>query len=134
MSQSLNNQEFAITTVSDLRQHLESVRNQQFSEVWLTANDDGPALAMLVNGAQAWLMYLRHQDGDPGFSSRHAEYNGPAEAPLEFLLSNGQMDEYPVVWTLPLEEAFGACEYFLLNHGGRSPAIVWYDDSSSQGE
>ena len=130
----LNNQERSIATVSDLRQHLEPVRHQQFSEVWLTVNDDGPSLAMLVNGTQAGLMYLRNQDGDPGFSSRHPHYKGSAEATLEFLLSNGQMDEYPVACTLPLEEAFAACEYFLLSQGGQSPALVWHDDSSSQGE
>jgi hypothetical protein len=85
----LNNQEFFIATVSDLQQHLEPVRRQQFSEVWLTVNDDGPALAMLVNGTRAWLMYLCHQDGDPGLSSRNAHYSGPAEAMMEFLLRNG---------------------------------------------
>jgi len=120
--------------MSDLREHLEPVRHQQFSEVWLAANSDGPTLAMLVNGERAWLMYLRHQDGDPSFSSRNAHYSGPAEATIEFLLSNGQRDEYPVAWTLPLEEAFDACEYFLLNQGGRSPAIIWHDASMSQEE
>ncbi len=89
---------------------------------------------MLVNGAQAGLMYLRNWDGDPGFSSRNPHYMGSVKATMEFLLSNRQMDEYPIAWTLPLEVAFGACEYFLLRQGGQSPAIVWRDDSISQEE
>jgi hypothetical protein len=44
------------------------------------------------------------------------------------------MDEYPVAWTLPLEEAWSACEYFFLNQGEQSPAILWHDDSLLQEE
>jgi len=127
----LDNRAVPITTVEELRKLLEQVHQQQFSEVWLDAGEEGPALAMLVNGVHAWLMYLRHHDGDPGFSSRNPRYTGPAQASMQFLLSNGQMDEYPVALTLPLEEACAACEYFVLSQGGRSPAITWHDDSVS---
>ncbi len=127
----LDNRAVPITTVEELRQQLERVHQQQLSEVWLDAGEEGPALTMLVNGVHAWLMYLRDHDGDPGFSSRNPHYTGPASATMQFLLSNGQMDEYPVAWTLPLEEACAACEYFVLSQGGRSPAITWHDDSLS---
>jgi hypothetical protein len=128
----LDNRAVPITTVEELRQQLERVRRQQFSEVWVDAGEEGPALAMVVNGVHAWLMYLRDHHGDPGFSSPNPYDTGPAEATTEFLLSNGQMDEYPVAWTLPLEEACAACEYFVLSQGGQSPAIIWHDDSSSE--
>ncbi len=60
-----------LTTMEDLRQQLQRIREQQFSEVWLEVGDEGPALAMLVNGTHAWLLYLYDQNGDPGFSSRN---------------------------------------------------------------
>ena len=110
----------------DLRQYLERVREQQFSEVWLNFGEEGPSMMMLVNGVHAWLMYLQDHD-DPGFHSLNPSYHGPVEQMMKFELSNGQMDEYPVAWTLTLEEAFRACEYFVITQGGRSPAITWQD-------
>jgi hypothetical protein len=131
MQFALDNRAVPVATVEELRKLLEQVHQQQFSEVWLDAGEEGPALAMLVNGGHAWLMYLRDHDGDPGFSSRNPHYTGLAQVTMQFLLSNGQMDEYPVAWTLPLEEACAACEYFVLSQGGQSPAITWHDDSVS---
>ena len=113
-------------SMAKLHQCLEQVRQQQFSELWLDAGDDGPSLAMLVNGAYAWLMYLQYS-GDVGFHSLNPSYQGSAELRMKFQLSNGQMDEYPVAWTLALEDAFDACEYFMATQGGRSPAITWED-------
>ena len=121
-----------LTTMEDLRQQLQRIREQQFSEVWLEVGDEGPALAMLVNGTHAWLLYLCDQNGDSGFSSRNrCKANSDETMMMQFQLSNGQMDAYPVSWTLSLEDAFAACEYFLLNQGERSPAIIWHDDSDS---
>jgi hypothetical protein len=120
-----------LTIMEDLRQQLQRIREQQFSEVWLEVRDEGPALAMLVNGTHAWLLYLCDQNGGPGFSSRNLCEANSDETMIQFQLSNGQIDEYPVSWTLSLEDAFAACEYFLLNRGERSPAIVWHDDSDS---
>lgn len=122
----LNAQELSMPPARDLRQFLEEVRQRQFSEVWLIAGDDGPSLTMLINGTSAWLMYLQTQD-DVGFHSLNPSYHGPAELRMEFQLSNGQMDAYPVAWTLALEDAFEACEYFVTTQGGRSPAITWED-------
>jgi hypothetical protein len=46
-----------------VRPYWDALRQHQFSEVWLRAADEGPALAMLVNQQDAWLMYLG-QDED----------------------------------------------------------------------
>lgn len=82
---------------------------------------------MRVNGDRAWLMYLRYPE-DAGSSSRNLAYDGPPQAQLPFRLSNGQGDEFPVAWTLPLGEAIAACEHFVTSGGERSPAITWHDD------
>jgi hypothetical protein len=124
MQLTLNAQEMPLRTRQDLHHCFEQVRQRQFSELWLTAGDDGPSLTMLVNGASAWLVYLQDQD-DIGFHSFNLSYRGPVELRLKFQLSNGQMDEYPAEWTLTLEEAFDACEYFVTTQGGRSPTLIW---------
>jgi hypothetical protein len=122
----LDARDMSVSTAKDLRQCLEQVRQQQFSELWLIVEDDGPSLTMLVNGDYAWLMYLQNPD-DTGFNSLNLSYQGLAELRMKFQLSNGQMDEYPVAWTLALEDAFDTCEYFVATQGGRSPAITWED-------
>lgn len=79
----LDNHAVPITTVEDLRQLLERVHQQQFSEVWLDAGGVGPTLAILVNRVHAWLMYLRRH-GDPGLCSLNPHYTGRGEATMEF--------------------------------------------------
>ena len=123
----LNNQEFPIATVNDLHQHLGRVSQQQFSEIWLITDNDGPSLTILVNGTHAWLMYLYNQEDSSGTISRNPSYSGSTEATMQFFLSNGQKEEYPLAWTISLENAFKACEYFLLNQGGRSSTVIWHE-------
>ena len=125
MQLTLNGHAAPIASVDALHQQLEQVRQQQYSEVWLDVGEEGPALMMLVNGDVAWLMYLSDLQADSSFHSCNPLYTGSVEARKEFFLSNGQRDEYPVAWTLPLEEACVACDYFVLGQGGRSPAICW---------
>ena len=53
--------------------------------------------ARAINGDFGWLMYLRG-NGDPGFSSRNPNYDGPPDAQIDYELSNGQRDLYPASW------------------------------------
>lgn len=86
---------------------------------------EGSALAVLANGERAWVMFLRHA-GDPGFSSRDPAYAGPEDVIMAFRLANGQVDEYPLGWTVPRYEALRAARHFLLT-GERPPDVVWND-------
>ncbi len=122
----VNDQEYPIAGLDRLRERFDSIREREFAEVWLN-KADGKALALLKNQDRAWLLFLRHQEGDSGFSSRNPDYTGPEDATLEFLLSNGQMDEYPAAWCLPLEETLRALEHFYL-HGEKAPWIHWHED------
>jgi hypothetical protein len=95
------------------------------SEVWLDCSD-GKALSMLASGDRAWLMFLR-EPGDAGFSSRGNDALVKEEATLDFRLSNGQVDRYPVAWTIPREVATQALEHFF-EHGERAPFVKWHAD------
>jgi hypothetical protein len=131
MRLTINGQGATVSTAADLRPYWQAVRGRQFSDVWLACGEAGPALVMLVNNDRAWLMYQRDQEGDPGLSSRNPDYAGPPNALMEFVFEYSQGDEYPIAWTLPVEQAMAACEYFVATQGGRSSEIVWHDDAEN---
>jgi hypothetical protein len=96
-----------------------------FDEVWVES-PDGQSLCALINGDRGWLMYLRYS-GDSGFSSRNPNYDGPPDAKIEYILSNGQLDEYPASWAVPVTEVLRALEYFEREYQ-RPSFIVWHED------
>ena len=100
--------------------------SSRYSEVW-EHTPDGKALCALINGDMGWLLYLRGQ-GDAGFSSRNPSYSGPPDAAIEYYLSNGQRDEYPAAWALPLADIQRALAYFR-EHAQPPPFIAWHNDS-----
>ena len=67
----------------------------RFDEVWVQL-PDGQGMCALINGDWGWLMYIC-MEGDASFSSRKSNYDGPADAQIEYELSNGQHDLYPTV-------------------------------------
>lgn len=102
------------------------IDKSMYQEIWVEIGD-GQAMCALINGRLGWLMYLR-ESGDAGFSSRNPNYDGPPDAILEHYLNNGQRDEYPLAWALPIEEVHRALDYFQQEE--RVPLfITWHNDS-----
>jgi hypothetical protein len=84
-------------------------------------------MCALINGSLGFLMYLR-KPGDTGFTSRNPAYAGSLHEVVKYRLSNGQVDEYPAHWALPLLVVEQALEYF--RSTGRQPEfVVWNDDA-----
>jgi len=67
-------------------------------------------------------------DGDHGLSSRSSDATDAPAQKLEFYLSNGQRDEYPLAWTIPTREALAAFDYAFV-HQQVAPWITWHDDA-----
>src|SRR5262249_1682272 len=88
---------------------------------------DGQSLMALLNADLGWLMELRWP-GDAGFSSRNPTYGGDPDAKVEYVLGNGQRDEYPASWALPSSEVFRALAHFR-EHRSAPPFITWHNDS-----
>jgi hypothetical protein len=88
--------------------------------------EDGRAICALISGDRGWLMYLS-EPGDSGYSSRDPDYDGDPDATMAFTLSNGQRDEYPAAWTLPLDVVERALAYFDKT-GKRAPFVEWHAD------
>ena len=127
----INGSAFEVRNLEDLKKVLSRAAEGQFSEVWLCKPQGGPSLCALINGESAWLMYLRHSEGDPGFSTRNPNYAGLREAMIEFRLSNGQVDHYPAAWNITTQEALRALNHFFATLD-RAPWLEWHDDGVSR--
>jgi hypothetical protein len=112
-------------TVEELRARFHLPR-PEFLELWTTA-PLGQSLCALINGDWGWLMFLR-EDGDAGFSTRNPSYSGNPEMLVDCYLDNGQYDQYPAAWGLPIAEVQRALEHFI-THGEPAPWLTWHNDS-----
>ena len=122
----VNGYSFDVRNLEDLRAALKGVGDTQFSEVWLLSSDGGPSLCALINREAAWLMYLRHDEGDPGYSTRNPDYTGPEDTKIEYRLENGQVDEYPAAWNITTQEALRALAHFFTTLE-RAPWLLWHE-------
>jgi hypothetical protein len=134
-----------VASVTEFQRALIPFASEQFREICVKLAQGGPTLFALLNRNVGWLMYLRHDLGDTGFSSRNPAFDASAAAPdsptfvsrfggvlvavIEYRLSNGQVDQYPASWALPEKEVMRALEYFVEHQGGRAPFVVWNDDA-----
>lgn len=89
--------------------------------------EDGQSLCALIHGDLGWVLYLR-EPGDAGFSSRNPAYAGPDNATLDYRLNNGQVDEYPLAWALPVAEVERALDFFRREQKPL-PFVTWHNDS-----
>jgi hypothetical protein len=107
---------------TELEQHLNN--SEQFKEIWL----QGPSkqsICALINGNVGWLMYLRFE-GDAGYSSRNPLET--SEENIEYILSNGQRDEYPKKWAYPID-TLKAALFSFIDNGALPKQVEWHDDS-----
>ena len=107
-------------SIEDFGIALDAFDMEPLFELWLNEHE-GRAMCMLRNGANAWLMYLRH-NGDSGFATL-----GDMDRleTVSYQLSNGQTDEYPAAWCVPIEDCYKALTYFFVNHGLRPEWLTW---------
>lgn len=103
----------------------------QYKEIWVQLQeieDDERTMMALINGDWGWLMYLR-EEGNSGFSSRNPDYTGTDKdgKMMDFLLSNGQLDYYPLSYVLPVAQVTKALTYFE-EYRALPKFITWHDD------
>ena len=68
-------------------------------------------MCALINGGYGWLMYQKDEEASE-LRSRNLDYGGSDDEMMESALSNGQFDEYPTAWVIPVEIIYKALEYF----------------------
>jgi hypothetical protein len=123
---SVDGTDIPVRSLAHLRSVLADTAEHPYREVQLTS-PAGPSLFMLRSHDRALLMFLR-EGGDAGFTSR-ADGAVPGPERREFLLSNGQRDEYPASWTVSVARAHEAFEHFF-ETGERPPFVLWHDDGA----
>jgi hypothetical protein len=128
---SINGRSTIVADLATVRRLLAEVAEENLSEVWISdLREDARALSLLTHRGVGWLMHLRC-NGDAGSSSRNPAYDGPPNAKLNYILSNGQEDWYPASWAIPRSEAFRAVEHFLVTRE-RAPWVTWHDDADGE--
>ena len=148
MDLKVNGHASRIASVADLRRNLAPFASQQFREIWVSVDPGGPSLCALMNTNVGWLMYLRHNEGDTGFTSRNptydesdtlgglafdGRYGTEKHVPvITYRWSNGMEEEFPASWALPESDVMRAPEYFVQHEGRRvlnpvamSPGFIW---------
>jgi len=124
----INNHEHWANSDKEIEHLLRDHEASEYREIWI--ENDKANMCALAAGKIAWLMFLRF-NGDAGFSSRNPNYTGAKDEMLEFMLSNGQMDEYPLSWTLPEETWVKAILHFAKT-GQPIKTIQWHDDGGQK--
>ena len=127
MELNLHGEPRVIDGILALEQALQEALTLAQCELWLTLATDaeqGPALCMLRNGGNAWLMYLSGQD-DLSFHSLGDE---EADGVCSYLLSNGQVDEYPEAWCVEVEQCQRALLAYFRTGGARPAGVAWEAD------
>ena len=131
MEFNLHGEAHAVATRAQLQTLLARSHTLAQCELWLTMASDadadadqGPALCMLRNGGNAWLMYWSPQDG----ASYHSLGDEEAPGECSYLLANGQVDFYPEAWCIAVELCHQAMAAFLRDRGMRPAAVAWQAD------
>ncbi len=119
---SFNGTDKEFQSIQALRVALDRFGEHSQFELWISI-EDGPSICMLRNEEHAFLMYLRFP-GDSGFVSGGESTN---KEPIAYTLSNGQVDQYPQSWSVPVEQCFEALVYFFANDGARPQGISWHE-------
>ena len=100
---------------------IELERLKELEEVSISGHGTTSILA-LFNAKSSFLLYFRFQDGDHGFQSIDLEQDRSKNE--EFLLSNGQVDVYPLHVLRTRQEGIDALVYYFQT-GHMSPEVDW---------
>jgi hypothetical protein len=118
----VNGHRQSIASLEELEQELHRFHAEPQFELSASV-PDGSSICMLRNGEHAWLMYLRH-DEDSGFNSVG---NQQRVGVAQYILSNGQTDEYPLAWCIEVEQCYRAVVYFFVTEGARPEWVNWHE-------
>jgi hypothetical protein len=120
----INKDEFNINSLSELVSLLEKIKEYKYCEIWLD-NGEEKFLALLKNADNAFLTFIDNKNGSDFYSVSPDVKDENEE--LDFYLSNGQQDFYPIKLVIPLEKGIQALKYFYLT-GSLEPNIEWSND------
>ena len=122
MNAFINNQELHLGSIEDLGLFLERIDTFEQVEVWINLQN-GPSICLLKSFNYTFLMYMEPQDQKSLVSHSKSHVQGN----INFVLANGQIDTFPLVWCIDKEFAYKGLAYFFVNYGEKSPHINWVE-------
>lgn len=118
----INKQSYRITSLAQL-QAIISKHTDTYQEYSMSGHGER-SLLVLFNPQKAMAIYFNYP-GDSGFSTNNP--NGAEDVLQDFLLSNGQRDEYPESMLIDHRPAHDILRYYLLK-GDRYADVVWVEE------
>ena len=106
-----------------LHQILNATDLTELHEILISGHGD-TSLTVMTNPYGAFMMFLR-ENGDSGFTSRN-QTKEEGEF-VDFKLSNGQVDQYPLNWVIKHEEAKQAIISYYRT-GNMLETINWFEE------
>jgi len=58
---------------------------------------------------------------------RYQRANPNATGSASYVLSNDQVDEYPLSWCIDIEQCYKAMAYFFVNNGAMPSWVSWHE-------
>ena len=118
-----NGRETTITTAASLTDAIEQVQSIPQIEVWLSMSNEGPYLCLLRNHDHAVLLYLADSD-DAGSVSGIAGEDDDTAPTISYRLPDGQHEDYPQSWCVPLPHCWQALTDFLTQGLKKSAPVL----------
>jgi len=120
----IDNQDFTAKNLTELESYLAAYNHHQYAEIWLDY-EGKISISLLKNDNWAWLCFFE-DNVSRSFHSENPENQKNIET-LDFVLSNGQSDLYPLAFCYPTPIAYEALHYFF-KHQEKADFIQLIED------
>ncbi|WP_343565688.1 hypothetical protein [Sphingobacterium sp.] len=118
-----NGKEFSITTLVELKTVVVQFHETEFVEYTLSGHDES-SIILLKNSTHSFAIYLRF-NGDAGYTTHNPK--GTTSEMKDFILTNGQRDEYPTALLVDNKDGLEILQFYLLT-GEMYPGIKWQEE------
>lgn len=118
-----NGREFFVTTLAELKTAVAQFHETLFVEYTLRGHDE-TAILLVRNSTQSLAIYLKY-NGDLGFTTYNPK--GTSLEMKEFILTNGQKDEYPTSFLVDNKDGLEILKFYLLT-GEMYQGVEWREE------
>lgn len=118
-----NGDEFSVITLAELQIVLAQCQEKSFVDYSFSGHGETTVL-LLRNSTHSFAIYLKYE-GDAGFTTYNAK--GTSTEIQNFMLTNGQKDEYPTSLLVDNKDGLEILKFYLLT-GEMYPGIEWREE------
>ncbi|KFF02809.1 hypothetical protein IX38_12625 [Chryseobacterium luteum] len=119
----LNEKKYSVTTLAQLDRIFKYSQDIQYVEFSFSGHHE-TAILLLKNLTYSFAIYLKF-DEDTGFTTHNSK--GKDDEMQDFVLTNGQKDEYPTSQLVDNKDGLEILKYYLLT-GKMYPDIEWREE------